>query len=163
MTLEIFSGTRVPVLLARAQAELGSNAIVVNIHRSRLPNGMSHFELTATDEDGDVPTFTISGGADAALFSLTAGFVVNLIKEITQLCDIRLRVDHAANFQAKTLSCPTQMRFQHLTNIEERILGSVPAGCSPGMRDLLGRMIRRDWKQRSSALQLMGHPVFAGT
>lgn len=60
MTLEIFSGTRVPVLLARAQAELGSNAIVVNIHRSRLPNGMSHFELTATDEDSALAL--VSGG-----------------------------------------------------------------------------------------------------
>lgn len=60
MTLEVYAGTRVPALLARAQAELGGNAIVVNIHRSRLPNGMSHFELTAADDVSAVAL--VSGG-----------------------------------------------------------------------------------------------------
>jgi flagellar biosynthesis protein FlhF len=50
MTLETYAGPRVPALLAQAQAELGSNAIVVNVHRTKLPNGLAHFELTAADE-----------------------------------------------------------------------------------------------------------------
>ena len=32
--------------------------------------------VTATDADGDIPTFTITGGADAGLFSITAGGVL---------------------------------------------------------------------------------------
>lgn len=50
MTLETYAGPRVPALLAQAQAELGSNAIVVNVHRTKLPNGLAYFELTAADE-----------------------------------------------------------------------------------------------------------------
>lgn len=61
MTTEIYEGTRVSALLARAQAELGSNAIVVNIHRSRLPNGVAHFALTAADEFSAMAL--VSGGA----------------------------------------------------------------------------------------------------
>jgi len=50
MKLETYTGPRVPALLAQAQAELGSNAIVVHVHRRRLPNGFAYFELTAADE-----------------------------------------------------------------------------------------------------------------
>lgn len=50
MKLEIYAGPRVAPLLARAQAELGDNAVVVNVHRSRLPNGLTHFQLTAADD-----------------------------------------------------------------------------------------------------------------
>ena len=60
MTLEIYAGPRVPNLLARAQAELGSNAIVVKVHRSRLPNGIAQFELTAADEASAMAL--VSGG-----------------------------------------------------------------------------------------------------
>ncbi len=50
MTIETYAGPRVPALLARAQAELGSNAVVVDVQRSSLANGMKYFELTAADE-----------------------------------------------------------------------------------------------------------------
>jgi flagellar biosynthesis protein FlhF len=50
MSLETYAGPRVAPLLARAQANLGSNAIVVDVHRARLPNGLTYFELTAADE-----------------------------------------------------------------------------------------------------------------
>ena len=32
--------------------------------------------VTATDADGDTPTFSITGGADSTLFSITAGGVL---------------------------------------------------------------------------------------
>ncbi len=49
MPLETFTGPSVPRLLARAQAELGVDAVVVKVDRSRLDGGSTWFQLTAAD------------------------------------------------------------------------------------------------------------------
>jgi len=50
MPLETYTGPRVAPLLARAQAELGAEAIVVRVDRARLPSGAPYFQLTAADQ-----------------------------------------------------------------------------------------------------------------
>jgi flagellar biosynthesis protein FlhF len=49
MPLETYTGLNVTRLLAKAQVELGTDAVVVQVNRSSLPGGVLGFQLTAAD------------------------------------------------------------------------------------------------------------------
>jgi len=78
MPLETYTGPNVTRLLAKAQVELGTDAVVVQVNRSSLPGGVLGFKLTAAD-------------AATAMGLATTGIDAESVPETTAQLDEKLR------------------------------------------------------------------------